>query len=944
MEAVKVNESPAESTESAQGKAGKSSPTRPGVKRVPVYCSQCVAGPDLIHVEVEDGVATRIVPNFDFHKEHPAQGRVCVKAFGLIQKMYNPHRIKTPMRRTNPKKGLDENPGWEAISWDEALELVAEKLRGIRERGLVDEHGNPRLALTLGQGGVAPGYMGSFPAFMSAWGELDQSIGAGQGVKCYHSEHLYGEYWHRAFIVVPDTPNCKYVISLGNNGMASAGVTGVWRHAEAKTEGLYRVQVEPHLSITGAFADEWLPIRPKTDPAFLFALIHGILHEHDWEQVCDVDFLRERTNSPYLVAPNGYFLRDPKTEKPLVWDERHGGAVPFDDPIFLKKSGNGASGGSGCAALAGQFIVSGLEIGADGERWEHAEVKVKTSFQMLLDHTAQFTPEWAAEICGLDAEKIRGVAKGFLDNAHIGETITIDGKEYPYRPVAVLLGKTVANGWGGYESCWGRTVLATLVGALEVPGGIIGSGIRLNRPAHDRFMTVQPGEDGFMRDALNPTDKEGWKQSSNRSAFQTLVPLLGNGPWAPALGPAHLPWLFMKDNPKNWPRQELPDVWINYRSNPAISNWDTDRIVEILARLPFTVCFAYTEDETNWFADVLLPESPDLESLQLIRVGGAQFIEQYWRHKGWAIRQPVTKDPLYDTMDMTEITTTLAAKVGILAEYNEAINNGRGIGVSLKKYYPDGVLQPGREYSVEEIWDRAARATSLEASGGKEMKDLDWYRENGAYLVPFPQQNWYLDTIMKEKGLRYNLPYQEGILRMGRQLGNRLHEIGVDWWEEQLAEYTPLPPWRDFPQIWSAIATEQGKDPADYGLWMLTTRSMQYAWGSTVSLPLIADVASNIATHFGVVINAATARGQGIADGDEIWVESPLNRAKGVAVLKQGIRPDVILTTQQFGHWITPVAKDLNTPNLNKLSSISLGTTDATGSGADLVAVKVYKA
>lgn len=899
---------------------------------MPVYCSQCVAGPDLIYVEVEDGVAQRVVPNFDFHDEHPAKGRVCVKAFGLIQKMYNPNRIKAPMKRTNPNKGIDEDPGWVEISWDEALEMVAEKLRGIREKGLVDEHGNPRLALTLGQGGVAPGYMGTFPGFMAAWGTLDQSIGAGQGVKCYHSEHLYGEYWHRAFIVVPDTPLCKYLISLGNNGMASAGVTGVWRHAEAKSEGLYRVQVEPHLSVSAAFADQWVPIKPKTDPAFLFALVHAILHEHDWREVCDVPFLRDRTGSPYLVAPNGYFLRDPATEKPLVWDDEAGRAVPFDDP------------GAAHAALTGAYSASGIELGADEERWEHQEVEVKTAFQQLIDHMREFTPEWAEAISGVPAQTIRTIASDYLKHASVGETITVDGREYPLRPVAIMLGKTVANGWGGYEAAWARTLLACLVGALEVPGGIIGSGVRLNRPAHDRFLTVNGGRDGFMVGALNPTDKEGWQTSQNRSAFQTLVPLLGSGPWAPALGPAHLPWLFMDRTPKNWPTQNLPDVWINYRSNPAISHWDTDQVVKMLAKIPFTACFAYTEDETNWFADVLLPESPDTESLQLIRVGGAQFIEQYWRHIGWAIRQPVTTDPLFNTMDMTEIATRLAARSGILAEYNEALNNGNGVGVSLKKFYPDGVLNPDREYSVEEIWERAARATTMEASGRKDMKDLAWFKENGAYLVPFSQENWYLDTAMKDKGLRYEMPYQENILRMGRQLGNRLHELGVDWWEEQLAEYTALPPWKDFPNIWARVATEQGKDPAEFDMWMLTTRSMQYAWGSTVSLPLLADVASNVATHFGVVINAQKAAELGISDGDDIWVESPINRAKGKAVVKQGIRPEVVLTTQQFGHWVTPVAKELGTPNLNKLASLGIGLTDATGSGADLVTVKIYKA
>ncbi len=119
---------------------------------------------------------------------------------------------------------------------------------------------------------------------------------------------------------------------------------------------------------------------------------------------------------------------------------------------------------------------------------------------------------------------------------------------------------------------------------------------------------------------------------------------------------------------------------------------------------------------------------------------------------------------------------------------------------------------------------------------------------------------------------------------------------------------------------------------------------MQHAWGSTVSLPILADVAANIKTHFGVVLNTTTAGEMGIREGDDIWIESPINKAKGKAVLRHGIRPDVILATQQFGHWVTPVVKDLQTPNLNKLLNFGLSLTDATGSGADLVPVKIYKA
>ena len=86
-------------------------------KTVATFCYQCVAGPDLMMVEVENGVATRIESNYGIEEAHPGGGRVCVKAYGLIQKTYNPDRIQQPMKRTNPKKGRHEDPGFEPISW-----------------------------------------------------------------------------------------------------------------------------------------------------------------------------------------------------------------------------------------------------------------------------------------------------------------------------------------------------------------------------------------------------------------------------------------------------------------------------------------------------------------------------------------------------------------------------------------------------------------------------------------------------------------------------------------------------------------------------------------------------------------------------------------------------------------------------------------------------------
>ncbi|MBC8445352.1 MAG: molybdopterin-dependent oxidoreductase, partial [Rhodospirillaceae bacterium] len=640
---------------------GKETPS--ATKHVPTYCYQCVAGPDLLTVKVEENVATEVEPNFRAEQVHPAAGKVCVKAYGLIQKTYNPHRILTPMKRTNPNKGKGEDPRFVPISWDEALDTIAGRLNEIRETGLHDESGYPRLAASFGGGGTPTSYMGTFPAFLSAWGPTDFGFGSGQGVKCYHSEHLYGELWHRAFTVCPDTPLSEYLISFGANVEASGGVCGVKRHADARSRGTKRIQVEPHLSVTGACSEEWIPVKPKTDAAFLFAMLHVLLHEHPRESL-DLPFIKHRTTSPYLVGNFGSYMRDPATRKPLVWDGNTNAAVPFDTPGIDP-------------VLEGAFLVKkAVEEDADGKVWEHFDQRCFSAFEKLVAHFKEHTPLWASEICGVPAKTIRRIAIEYLEHARVGETIEIEGRTLPFRPVAIMMGKTVTNGWGGFECVWSRTMLACLIGGLEVPGGTLGTTVRLNRPATSRQASVISTRDGIMDFPMNPTDKENWISTPDvRNANRTLIPLVANSPWSQALGPTHLAWMMQEKAPENWPKPTKPDVWFVYRTNPVISFWDTNSIAETISRFPLTVCFAYTRDETNHMADILLPECTDLESLQLMRIGGTKYTEQFWKYQGFALRQPAVEPP-GETRDMTWIATELAKRTGLTEAYNKAINKG----------------------------------------------------------------------------------------------------------------------------------------------------------------------------------------------------------------------------------------------------------------------------
>jgi phenylacetyl-CoA:acceptor oxidoreductase len=325
----------------------------------------------------------------------------------------------------------------------------------------------------------------------------------------------------------------------------------------------------------------------------------------------------------------------------------------------------------------------------------------------------------------------------------------------------------------------------------------------------------------------------------------------------------------------------------------------------------------------------------------MIRIGGTKFQEQYWDKQGFALRQPVM--PVQgEARDFTDIATELAERTGLLEKYNAAINRGSA-GVPLKGPNWDFSLPLDKKHGLEEIWDACCRSASAELTDGQESQGLDWWKENGFRTRSFPVVNWFLTPTMAAKGLRYELPYQERLTRIGRELGNRLKEQGITWWDEQLHEYRPLPEWNDFPRIWEEHLIEAGGKPEDYPFWVVTARSMQYAWGSNNHIALMREVSQNVKGHDGIIMNSAAAQKLGIEEGDRIEVRSVVNKTEGRVILRQGIRPDTILMLAQFDHWAMPVAKDFDVPSMNKLTALSVKLTDATGSGADLARVAIRK-
>src|ERR1043166_10067412 len=91
---------------------------------------------------VVDGNVVRRSSDLD----HPNGGVFCLKGKAAPELVYHPDRLNYPLKRTRPK--ADSDPGWQRVSWDEALDDIAQRLRSIR-----DSYGPHAVALAKGTPG-----------------------------------------------------------------------------------------------------------------------------------------------------------------------------------------------------------------------------------------------------------------------------------------------------------------------------------------------------------------------------------------------------------------------------------------------------------------------------------------------------------------------------------------------------------------------------------------------------------------------------------------------------------------------------------------------------------------------------------------------------------------------------------------------------------------------
>ncbi|MDP6174881.1 MAG: molybdopterin-dependent oxidoreductase, partial [Rhodospirillales bacterium] len=326
---------------------------------VPSSCSLCYGSCSIIAHRV-DGVIVKIEGNPD---SVVGLGRLCGKGIAGLMTHYDPHRLTVPVRRTNPEKGIGIDPGWEEISWEEALDEVAGHLKRIHED-------DPR-KLMMARTTTMTSSRLPFAAFKSAFGAINSNSGGG-GLHCGNGTHLISGIMHASWSLLPDFQYCNYSLVFGASKGHAAGHAAnanMKMAADARARGMKMVVVDPFANQVGAKATEWVPIRVGTDAAMALAIANELVNELG---IYDAPFLKAKTNGAYLIGPDGRYLREGGTGKPQVWDEVAGKAVAFDGT----EPGN--------MALEGAFQVDGTSY--------------QPAFVLIREHLKTYTPERAEEI------------------------------------------------------------------------------------------------------------------------------------------------------------------------------------------------------------------------------------------------------------------------------------------------------------------------------------------------------------------------------------------------------------------------------------------------------------------------------------------------------------------------------------------------------------------
>ncbi len=241
-------------------------PGTKGDRIVPTFCELCFWKCGIL-AHVKDGRVAKLEGN----PRHPlSRGRLCPRGTGGIGLLYDPDRLKTPLVRTR-KRGEDE---FEAVSWDVALDKVAEGMMKLR-----DKYGPESLAL------FSHGYGGSwFKHLLKAYGS--NNIAAPSYAQCRGPREVGFQITYGQGLGSPeplDIENTRCLTLIGSHLGENMHNTQVQDMARAIERGAELVVVDPRFSTAAGKARYWLPIKPGTDIALLLAWMNVLITENRYD-------------------------------------------------------------------------------------------------------------------------------------------------------------------------------------------------------------------------------------------------------------------------------------------------------------------------------------------------------------------------------------------------------------------------------------------------------------------------------------------------------------------------------------------------------------------------------------------------------------------------------------------------------------------------------------
>ena len=248
----------------AEGQGGIHLETAQSEKIIPTVCLLCSSGCGML-ARVADGNLVKMEGN----PMHPVNlGTLCPKGQAAPELLYNPDRLTGPLKRVGDR-GAGE---WEKISWEEAVQIVATRLIDLRISGHPE-----RSAIMYGEtrGQMRP----LIERFMAAIGSPNTISHNSLNIEAAKLGTLFtqGVYDLPAY----DLENSNYVLSFGAS-ILEAGrspqrmISGFSYLRRGRADRGKVVIVDPRQGISGAKADEWIPIIPGTDAALVLAIANVI--------------------------------------------------------------------------------------------------------------------------------------------------------------------------------------------------------------------------------------------------------------------------------------------------------------------------------------------------------------------------------------------------------------------------------------------------------------------------------------------------------------------------------------------------------------------------------------------------------------------------------------------------------------------------------------------